>query len=221
MNLLAIFCWIPGARYICCLPLTWEELTNGQSNLSRLACYAIALLLALASAGCGKSKSDASGGSADAGGTSGAPSGLEGEAQAAVFAEIARHCVKGPDGWTTANVQGVAIAPERFLRQFHEIVVDHISADELGDSNRLNGTEWKGWVVFKPVPCREAGDSGMALGGLAGFSRQRGQWTQWYDYTVEPLAATKTKGKWTVFPDSMLTRGELPTPQDYANAGVQ
>jgi hypothetical protein len=99
--------------------------------------------------------------------------------------------------------------------------VDTITSSDLSDADRLNGVEWKGWVAFKTLPCREAGDPGQALGGTAGYNRQRGQWTPWFDCVPEGFSMTKTKGKWDVFPNSILIRGQLPTPNDYANAAVK
>ena len=195
-----------------------EDATISKSTFTALA---ITLSIAFVSTGCSKSKSDASGGSAEAGNGAGQFTGVEGEARDAAFAEIARHCVKGTDGWTTARTEGSPYAPEHYLRQFREIPVDTITASDLSDADRLNGVEWKGSVTFKTLPCREAGDPGQALGGTAGYNRQHGQWTSWFDCPPEAFSMTKTKGKWDVFPNSVLIRGQLPTPNDYANAGVK
>lgn len=137
------------------------------------------------------------------------------------MAEIAKHCVKGPDGWTTARISGAPTAPDHYLRQFREIAVDNISANDLDQSDKLNGVEWKGWVNWKTLPCREAGDPGPAMDGLGGYNRKRGQWTPWFDCVPEGFSMTKTKGKWEVFPNSVLIRGDLPAAQDYSNAGVK
>ena len=173
----------------------------------------------LAVAGCNRSKDGDAGSS---GGGGGAMSGINKEARDAAMAEVAKHCAKGADGWTTARVTGVAIAPDRFLRQYRALDVDDVHVTDLSDADRLNGLEWAGEVTFKQAACREAGDPGVALDGMASVTvmRKRGQWTQWLDYTPEPVRVQKVKGTWQVNADNPLLRGEIPKPDDYAKAGV-
>lgn len=186
---------------------------------------AAALCVMLAAIGCKKSNStDNTGGAAQAAETAqGATqfTGAQREAYDAAFAEIARHCVKGPDGWTTALIQGSPYAPDHFVRQYRQIIVDGIEPAELTDADRLNGVEWSGQVTFKQIPAREAGDPGAAWGGMAGVNRVKGSWTTWFDCTPEWMRLAKVKGKWQVNQDNTLLRGQLPVPGDLANAGVK
>lgn len=180
----------------------------------------VALAISLGTIGCGKSDS-ASSGEADT--ATGKASGVEREAQDAVMAEIDRHWVQGPDGWTSAVISGSAYAPDHFLRQFKQIMVDHVESSDLSDSDRMNGFEWAGEVAFKKAPCREAGDPGFALDGAANIlvNRQRGRWTQWIDYQPWAVKVQKVSGKWQIDSDTTLLRGQLPTLRDYTNAGVR
>ena len=193
-------------------------------------CVALGVVVALA-LGLGACKktpegSQQSGGSTETGGSGGGGaqvSALDGEARDAALAEVQKHFVKGPDGWTTAMVTGVSIAPDRYLRQFRELTVENVEAAELGESDKMNGTQWAGQVTFKQAPCREAGDPGLMLEGLVGLSanRRRGAWSPWVDFQPAAVRVHKLNGKWQVNPDTMLLRGTPPGPADYANAGVK
>jgi hypothetical protein len=183
--------------------------------------WSLCLLLAISIAsGCGKS-----GGDSDKSGSSGggAFSGKDAEARDAAMAEIAKHCTKGPDGWTTAKMTGTSFAAIHYLRQYRELTVEGVNSNDLSDSDRLNGFEWAGEVAFKKSPCREAGEQGVVLEGMANITvmRARGAWSQWIDYQPEPLHVQKVKGQWQVQPDNPLLTGKIPGPQDYASAGVK
>ncbi|MDB5318885.1 MAG: hypothetical protein JWN40_516 [Phycisphaerales bacterium] len=169
--------------------------------------------------GCGKSDSEKSGGSSGGGSVSG----KEREAQDAAMAEVAKHCTKGADGWTTARDAGTSFAPVQYLRQYRDLSVEGVQAAELSDADRLNGFEWAGEVSFKKGPCREAGESGVVLDGTASVTvmRRRGAWSQWIDYQPEALRVQRVKGQWQVNPDNPLLTGKAPTPGDFARAGVR
>src|ERR1700678_2533471 len=130
--------------------------------------FACVLAISIGMAGCKKSDSS-NGNSSTSDASAAAPpsSPLEKEAQAAAMAEFQRHWVKGADGWITARVSGSPSSPDHFLRQVREITVDTIDSDIVSDADRLNGVEWSGVVNYKSLACREAGDSGMPLDGLA------------------------------------------------------
>ena len=162
--------------------------------------------------------------SADTGGTAeGQVSGLEREAQEAVMSEVMKRWTKGPEGWITARNIGTSFAPVEFLRQFREIAVEGVRVYDLSDSDRLNGFEWAGEVSFKQAPCREAGEPGLLLDGLAGMNmvRQRGRWSQWVDFQPESVHVQKVKGRWQVNDDTWMLRGRVPGAQDFAKAGVK
>ena len=179
----------------------------------------LALVTALVPLGCKKSSSESGGG----GSGSSQVSGLEREAKDAAWGEIQKRWVKGPEGWITAMTSGAPSAPDHYLRQFRELAVERVEPAELGDSDRMNGFEWAGRVAFKQSPCREAGDPGFLLEGITGaiINRQRGHWTQWVDLQPDSLRVQKVKGQWQVNPDTLLLRGRLPGPADFASAGVQ
>src|SRR5688572_17372487 len=205
--------------------------------LGMLLSVLVAVLIAVASAGCDKSDSSApaaqgaSGGAAGAGGDAtaaatdadGKPvSGLGKEAADAAIAEVNKHWAKGPDGYTTALTEGSNFAPIKFLRQVKELAVDRVEPDELGDSDKLNGVEWSGDVWLKQTPGREAGEQGIAFGGNSGILQRRpGAWTQWVDYQGNSLRVEKRSGAWRVSPDNTLVSGAVPTPADFAAAGVK
>jgi hypothetical protein len=182
---------------------------------------ALALTIILGLTGCGHSSSDGSG---DSGASSGGRSRADREAQSAALAELQRHWLKGPDGWTAAEVTGSAYAPEHFIRQYRALVADEVQPEEISEADKLNGIEWEGRMTFKPTTCREAGgDGGMVLDGMGSFgpNRQRGRWTEWVDFTPGPMRFQKVKGRWEFKWDSSYLRGTLPGPQDFANAGVR
>lgn len=191
-----------------------------------LSAFVCAILLIGVSACDSSSDSGDSGASGESSGASSSGgkqfSGAESEASDTAMSEVAKHWAKGPNGWTTAKAMGSPFAPDHVLQQFREIAVERVDAYDLSDSDKLNGFEWAGDVWFKKAPAREAGDSGIAFDGMAGaqIMRQPGQWTQWIDYTPEMMRVQKVKGKWQVQPDTFLLHGQLPTPQDFAAAGV-
>lgn len=180
------------------------------------------------SSGCHKSDSDraqsaAGGATANAAQHSGPnDSPIEAEARAAALAEVKRHWVQAPEGWTTARVSGSPYAPDHYVRQIRKIEVASVESNDLGESDRMNGFEWAGEVHFASAPVREAGDPGIVLEGMAdvNVNRPRGRWSQWVDYTPGSLHIQKVKGKWQIRPDTWMLSGNLPTTQDYANAGV-
>lgn len=205
---------------------------NGASMPLRIV---VALALGLAVSACNKSDS---GGSASSGGSgsggsgaaaasgaeAGGPqvSGMQREAEDAAVAELMKHWTKGPDGWTSALAYGSAYAPEYYLRQFRDLTVESVEPSELDDSDKMNGIEWAGEVLFKKSPCREAGVNGVLLDGNVGLMyRNPGRWTQWVDFQASALKVQKVKGQWQVNTDTMLLRGRPPTPDDYAKAGVK
>ncbi|PYK42371.1 MAG: hypothetical protein DME46_11040 [Verrucomicrobia bacterium] len=151
-------------------------------------------------ASCGKSDSGGTGSGA------GQSSGTERAAADAALAEVKKHWTKGAEGWMTARNSGSSYAPVRFIRQFRELTVDGVRSADLSESDRMNGLEWAGEVSFKQAPCREAGDQGILLDGLANVTtfRQRGRWTQWVDFQPEPVQIQKVKatGKSTRTPGS-------------------
>src|SRR5258706_8019859 len=185
--------------------------------IGKRALWSVALMFAVGAvlSGCKKSDSGSSGGSS--------VSGKEREAQDAAMAEIAKHCTKGADGWTTAKTTGTSLASIQYLRQYKELTVEGVRANELSDSDRLNGFEWAGEVSLKSTPCREAGEQGVVLEGMGSVTvmRRRGAWSQWIDYQPEALRVQKVKGQWQVNPDNPVLTGKIPTGEDYARAGVK
>lgn len=181
-------------------------------------------LLVFAIAGCKKPASDDnSGDAAQAASVSQGGSqftGVEREASDAAFAEIAKHSTKGPDGWTTALTQGSPYSPDHFVRQYKQIEIGSIDADDLSDSDRLNGVQWRGHITFKPMPAREAGDPGMAFDGMAGVNRVKGRWSPWFDCSPTWMQLAKVKGQWQFNEDTTLLHGKPATQTDMGNAGV-
>jgi hypothetical protein len=182
---------------------------------------ALALAIVLGSSGCSHSGAD---GPEAAGGSTAGLSSADRDAQTAALAELQKHWLKGPDGWTTAVVSGSAYAPDHFLRQCRALTVAQVESQELSESDKLNGFEWAGQATFKPTSCREGGgQAGMVLDGMgsSGPSKQPGRWSEWVDFTPGPLRFQKSKGEWQFKRDGSYLRGTLPGPQDFANAGVR
>lgn len=196
--------------------------------IGRMGQVAVILACFLALCGCKKSASeDKSGGTAQAAAASAEQgggsqfTGIEREASEAALAQIASHCTKGPDGWTTALIQGSPYAPDHFVRQYKQIQIDAIDADDMSDADRLNGVEWHGHITFKQMPAREAGDPGIAFDGMAGINRVKGRWSPWFDCTPTWMQLAKVKGKWQFNEDTTLLHGKPPTGADLAAAGVK
>jgi hypothetical protein len=101
--------------------------------------------------------------------------------------------------------------------------VDRVAEIGLGEADKLNGMEYAARVIFKKVSCREAGDPGMLMDGMGDVTvdRVRGRWTQWAGIVPDPIQVTKQRGQWHVNADTWLLRGTIPTPADFANAGVK
>lgn len=144
-------------------------------------------------------------------------------AQENAMAEVKKHWTRQSEGWITARDSGTSFASVRFLRQCRDLIADGVRTDDLTEADKMNGFEWSGEVRFKQTPCREAGDQGVLLDGMANVTvfRQRGRWTQWVDFTPEPLHLQKVKGLWQIPQDTWLLRGRLPQAEDFANAGVK
>jgi hypothetical protein len=159
----------------------------------------------------------------DAGGASPELAKLLAEARTAATAELQKHWVKGADGWTTARTLGSPYAPDHLLRQARELTIQGVTSAPLTDGDKLNGFEFAGLVHFKKVPCREAGDPGIAFDGVQGadMMRRRGAWTQWVDIQPEDIEVQKVRGQWQLHQDTWLLRGTLPTAADWTNAGVK
>lgn len=149
-------------------------------------------------------------------------SGDEKEAQDAVLAAIGDRWLKVDDGWITARDSGSSFAPIPYLRQVRDISVQGVTSFDLSDADKMNGFEWAGEVTFKQTPCREVGEQGVVLEGLANqmIYRQKGQWSQWLDFKPEAVPVAKQNGKWRVDTDTWMLRGTKPADQDFANARV-
>jgi hypothetical protein len=179
------------------------------------------LLIALGPVGWGRS----SGSSVDAD-SSESLSPADREARDAAMAELQRHWVKGADGWTTSVTTGTSYAPDHFLRQYRELVIESVNSQDLTQSDRLNGFEWIGNATLKRTVCREAGGQptfvldGMAESQQAYAEKQRGL-SRWVDYTPGPLRFEKQKGRWRFERDGSYLRGQPPSAGDYASAGVR
>jgi hypothetical protein len=181
------------------------------------------IAVAFAVAGCGVS----SGGSTS-GITSNTGSLTKGDHDAidATMADLQRHFQKGSDGWTTSIYTG-GYAPDRFLRQYRDLAIDEVDAQDLSQSDQMNGFQWVGKITFKKTACREAGGQsqfvldGMAEGQQAYVQKAPGHWTQWVDFTPGPLTVAENKGHWQVQYDASYLRGQMPTPTDFSAAGVR
>jgi hypothetical protein len=193
--------------------LLFKEFT--MNSMRNVGAAAVILGLGLLVSGCEGRAAGASGGARKF-------SGVEREAADAALAEVGKHCVKGPEGWTTAAWEGTSFAPIEFVRQFKVVAVDEVESYPLSSSDKLNGFEWAGEVKFQKTPVREAGEQGYVMDGVnTSVVRQRGRWSQWIDYQPFAIKVQKVKGHWQVDPDATLLRGRIPTAAEYAKAGVK
>jgi hypothetical protein len=192
---------------------------NGILRITRFA--ALALTIVLGAAGCGHSSS------ADSAGSDDSDVGLtnaDKEARSIGMAELQKHWLKGPDGWTTAVVSGSPYAPDHFLRQCRAFVADTVRPENLTEADNLNGIAWDGQITLKPTSCREVGGQpGMVLDGMGSFGpvKHPGKWSEWVEFTPGPVRLTKTKSGWQYRWDGSYLRGTLPGPQDFVSAGVR
>jgi hypothetical protein len=154
------------------------------------ACFVMLAAVALGSSSC--DKSDSCGGT-----SSGAKqaSGMEGAAQDAALAEVKKHWSKAADGWITARNSGTSFAPVHFIREMRDLTVEGVRAADLTEADKMNGLERAGEVSFKQSPCREAGDQGILLDGLANVTvfRQRGRRSQWVDFQPERFRSRRRR----------------------------
>jgi hypothetical protein len=139
------------------------------------------------------------------------------------MAEVHKHWAKSADGYTSALAEGSSFAPIRFLRQCKDISIHGVLPRTLDDSDKLNGVQFAGTAIFNETPAREAGEAGIAFGGLAGIglTRAPGRWTGWTPYTPLEIQVSKTNGEWHVANDTTLTAGTPATAADFAAAGVR
>ena len=148
---------------------------------------------------------------------------VEKEAQDAVMAEIEKQWQKGPDGWTTVRMLGSKSSPSLCVRQLRDIRIDEVKKLDPSDPAALPGAEWFGEVYVAQSGVREAGDNGIMLEGITGstYERKHGVWSAWLDFKPEPVRVQKIKGKWEVNMNTWMLKGRLPTPADFAKAGVK
>ena len=72
-----------------------------------------------------------------------------------------------------------------------------------------------------PVPGDDAPEFMSVDRRAVVLERLRGRWTQWVDFTPEPLKLQRVKGQWQIPQDTWLLRGKLPGAEDFASAGVK
>jgi hypothetical protein len=160
------------------------------------------MLAAMLVTGCGGGGDpDSGGGSASRDSGSGNP-----DADKALMAKIGEHWLKTKDGWTTEyTVQLPLNPPRRVLRQYREFNYT-LEPEQISESDRLNGIEWKAWADFGTTPMRwwhEEGDGEHPTG-----------WSLWDQKapSYRPLVY-KRSGQWKVEENSLdsMFEGFKPT----------
>jgi hypothetical protein len=110
------------------------------------------------------------------------------------------------------------------VRQCKDIVAKRVETYPLSESDKLNGFEWAGEVGYKPLTCREIGDSwGVVFDGIVGNGsamRQERVWTQWYEIVPDPIKVQKLNGAWQFNQDTWLLRGTKPGAAELAATGA-
>lgn len=171
----------------------------------RLPCLAGALSLLLGLAGCG----DAQG--AGGGGIEVAPKRADGtklsadDRAAADFlrSKLAEHWVEGPDGWTTEHLPvsvlgqpmpGTSDVP---YKQYRKLAFS-IEPEELTETMRLNGSDYRGVAVFETCPMRY-------YRTVETWEGPEG-WSAWQDGDLlfRRLAIERRAGKWIVQEDELF-----------------
>ena len=155
----------------------------------------IAVLSSLFFAGCHKTpvgdtaNPDSSVAAKDAGSISGQG---DGEAVAFLRQELEKRWLKTPDGWLseypakTYIATGQRAGPESFYRQIKELKFD-VEPDDLTESDKLNGIQFRGECRFSHAPKRIYGDPN-AFGPL--------RWSDWTP-SNESVRVQKRNGQWS------------------------
>jgi hypothetical protein len=179
------------------------------------------MVVLFAFTGCNKDSSSSSGGSGTAsassgsggnGGTASGPDVVSGtgdpDAVKTVQAEIAKRWVYTPDGWLSEFPSHVYIATgkradaESYYRQLKQLTFE-ITADDISDSDKLNGVQFRALCQFKTTPMRIYNDPN-SFGGKA--------WSQWQDSQefAEQFRVLKKSGQWSCTGDCWLINGDKP-----------
>ena len=126
-----------------------------------------------------------------------------------VRSKIEEHWTKNDDGWTTQyqamNVFGQVVegvVPDILFRQYRQFNYT-VAPEELTESMKLNGTDYRASVPFETTPERLYRPEEM-------FDGPQG-WSNWRDgFPTFALAVERRNGKWIVSADSLFD-GVKPT----------
>ncbi len=127
-----------------------------------------------------------------------------------VTSRLGEHWVKGADGWTTQfqlrNYFGEVLpgTPDMPFQQYRNLEFT-IEPEELTESQRLNGADYRGVAEFQNAPVRY-------FRTVATFEGPEG-WSDWSEGTLlfRRLAVERRNGKWLIQDDDLFV-GIKPDP---------
>ena len=130
----------------------------------------------------------------------------DGDAVKAVSEELAKHWLKTADGWSseypakTYLATGQRAGPESFYRQLKQLKFG-VDAEEISESDKLNGIQFRALCQFASTPKRIYGDPNA-------FGPPR--WSDWQS-SDESLRVEKRNGKWIFGSGDFLLSGTKPS----------
>jgi hypothetical protein len=187
------------------------EIDMNTCNSVHVLVMAIGLLGCLGLSGCGDS-GGGGGGSVTVASTRADGKKMSADDRAAadfVRSKLEEHWTKNADGWTTQyqamNVFGQVVegvVPDILFRQYREFKYT-VDPEELTESMKLNGTDYRASVPFEGTPER-------LYRPQATFDGPQG-WSNWRDgFPTFALAVERRNGTWIVSSDSLFD-GIKPT----------
>jgi hypothetical protein len=191
---------------------------NIQMN-TRICCRSIKRIIAMATiatfTACSGESNDQStgasgtGGSSNQSGTGGGASGagvqltgLDREAHDFMAAKIDQHWLKTADGWTTQyeklNLAGEVMPgqPDALYWQLRNISFS-VHPRTVSESQRLNGSDYRGEVSFASTSTRNFNLKDVGLGPVG--------WAPWEDYVIGTIAIERRNGKWITSETDLFT----------------
>ena len=172
--------------------------------------FALVLLLTLATSSCNKNDGGGSAGASSGNGVDAiAGSGGDRDAVKAVSDELAKRWTKTSDGWISEFPSKVSLltgqrsGPESYYRQIKALKFD-LETNDLSESDKLNGVQFRGHCQFDPAPVRLYNDPN-AFGGPT--------WSEWHP-SNESAVVVKKNGKWDVVGEAggWIVAGAAPAP---------
>jgi len=153
-------------------------------------------------AGGSSNQSGTSGGGSGGGAVGAQLTGLDREAYDFMAAKIDQHWLKTADGWTTQyeklNLAGEVMPgqPDALYWQLRNISFS-VHPRTLSETQRLNGSDYRGEVSFASTSTRNFNLKDVGLGPVG--------WAPWEDYVIGTIAIERRNGKWIISETDLFT----------------